>query len=376
MQPTLRFLVLILLLLAAHPLAAQLSDVKHYQTAPLPELEEELQPVAMEILRGPSYTRALALNQQLQERLEAMLARPESYNYPFDSLTTISRLYPADDAFRIFTWQLVLQDTFNTTREHTYHGFVQRKYTMQNGKDTILLYNLNDEVDYDPRVESMQLDQTNWMGALYYKPKMEDHGVMVYDGKYARVDGLTGKLDKRDVRYYILMGYNGHTIGANYKILDAITFDPQDSSKVLFGVPIFHFNSVAKYRVVFKYSDNSHFSLNQRLVVTGLFRRKRPMIVFDHLVAPRNANPHELFAMGPDGTQDALYWINRVLNNRKGFFVYMRNVTVYDPSIEHYDPKVLERQMKREEKRLRRMGIERRKQKRRQRREEQRAGRD
>ena len=35
------------------------------------------------------------------------LKTPQSFNHPFDSLITISKLYAPDDSFRIFTWQLV-----------------------------------------------------------------------------------------------------------------------------------------------------------------------------------------------------------------------------------------------------------------------------
>jgi len=332
-------------------------------TAPLASLETELKPLADTVLRGEDYPRRLASNEALLARLGRILQRPESYDYPFDSLQTISIVEPVDRSFRIFTWQLVVWDRYHTRAEHYYHGFVQRRYVSPATLDThYVVIPLQDKVDYAPAVEAEQLTDENWFGALYYKPENSTAGVLTYQGEYAQYNALTDKTKKQDIKYYILLGYNGHTLGQNYKLLDVITFDPQDSSRALFGVPIFQFGGVAKYRSVWRYGDNAHFSLNRRLVVSerflGLGKKKTLMLVYDNVTLPRKARPSELYAVGADGTQSALYWINRWNGPRKGFFYNLRNVTVYDPTIEGYDPKVIRRQMKEEEKRLRKMGVD------------------
>jgi hypothetical protein len=348
--------VVAMLAVAGVVVAQPLSDPAR---TPLPQLERELMPMAREVLEGRDYARKLSLNQQLFTQLGKILLREDSYTYPFDSLTTISRQYPADQSFRVFTWQVVQQDTQNSIREHVYYGYVQRRYAQANGDTVILVIPLVDSAEYHARIEGEELTNRRWLGALYYKPENADFGVMTYDGLFARYNNVTRKLQKFPVRYYVLLGYNGHDIGSNLKMIDVLSFDPRDSTRLVFGAPIFTVTgAVQKYRMVFKYSDNSPFSLNQRLVVTGgLFKRKRPMLVFDHMELPRNARPHDLYALGSDGTQDAVYWSNRVNDQRKGFFLLLRNVTVYEPGIEGYSPRVLKQQLRLERKRLRRMGI-------------------
>ena len=64
---------------------------------------------------------------------------------------------------------------------------------------------------------------------------------------------------------------------------------------------------------------------------------------------------------GLDGTatQDALEWIDRQFEMRKGFFGIRLNVAVYDPALEDkkYDPRVQRRRREEEEKRLREQGF-------------------
>jgi hypothetical protein len=283
----------------------------------------------------------LKLNTQFTNRLHNTLQRPESYDYPFDSLKTVSRLFPEDNSFRIFTWQTVEMDEHNTFRQHTYYGLVQRKF-----KGNIVLIPLIDKVDYFLTVENVELSNENWLGALYYKPRNSDYGVLTYKGEVGRYNAKKKKVIREKVSYYVLLGFNGHDIGSNYKMVEVLRFDEEDSAKVHFGTPIFNFNDIGKYRVVFKYSDNSPFNLNQDWVVTPPFKKKRKMLVFDHLVEPKHSELN-LYGVGADGTQDALYWLNRVNGPRKGFFVFVRNVDVYIPEMEKYDPKVVEKQAQR-----------------------------
>jgi hypothetical protein len=86
-------------------------------------------------------------------------------------------------------------------------------------------------------------------------------------------------------------------------------------------------------------------------------KKKKLMIVFDHLVRASNTPNMRYFNMGGDGTQDAFYWSNRVNQERKGFFLLVQNVSPYDPSLEGYNPNVIRQQARAEYKRLRRMGV-------------------
>ena len=78
-------------------------------------------------MRHDSTAYKRALNDYFIQRMETLLARPESYDYEFNKLITVSRLRPKDDAFRIFTWTIGDWDTTRVKRYSYYFGFVQYK---------------------------------------------------------------------------------------------------------------------------------------------------------------------------------------------------------------------------------------------------------
>lgn len=327
------------------------------QTAPLSELEEELKKIAEEILNNDSLEYKLEINLVFQKRLYTILQREDSYDYPFSNLKTISRIYPEDNSFRIFTWYI----TDKVYKFCHYYGMVQRKITQKDGKTKIVVVPLIDKTDNLPAVESTVLTPENWMGALYYVPKNKNFGVSTYEGVTYRYHPIKKKHIKEKYKFYVLLGWNGHDISTNYKIIDTINFeDKEDTSIVTFGLPIFYFTRVPKSRVVIEYSDNSSVTLNYAKVVRKsflFFKKKKEMIVFDHITMPKNTRPTAYWQAGADGTYDALTFYNKFFENRKGFFGYLKNVTVYVPELEKYNPKVIKKQAEAERKRLQKEGI-------------------
>ncbi len=332
--------------------AKQLND----ETAPLKEIESELKTIAFQILNHDSVDYKFELNRKFTSRMMTILKRADSYDYNFDSLTTISRIYPEDQSFRIFTWQI----TDLKYKAHRYFGIVQRKFKGKDGKDVVLLYRLEDDMDFTNTTESTVLDQNHWMGALYYVPKNKKFGVTTYTGISYTANPITGKVKKVPAKYYIILGWNGHDVSTNYKIVDAISFDPKDSTKVNFGAPIFYFSNTPKARVVAAYADNSPLSLNFAQILTpGSFKpKKTEAIVFDHVTKPEKVNNTKFWQYGSDGTFDAIVFYNKFYEMRKGFFGFKKNVMVYSPDIDKYDPKEIEKRAKEEEKRLKEAGID------------------
>ena len=331
-----------------------------FETASMPEVEEALKPLFIEIRDNRDAEYKLKLNTRIYGYLQTLLKRPESFAYPFDSLKTISKLYPADSSFRIYTWEITDRDDYRTFSDHTYYGFIQRRYQRQDGKLQYIVIPLTDATDARMRIENEQLDHESWLGALYYHPRHQTNGVMTFEGKAARYNSMTGRAKREPITYYIMLGLNRHDIRSNYKIVEAISFDPEDSTRALFGLPIFHYSSINKYRVVYKYSDNSFFNMNYgHFIDQGLiFKRKREGIVFDHLVEPKQPMPGDLYTIGPDGSYDALYWLNRVDQGRKGFFIYLPNIAPYSPEMEKYDPKVVEQQAEEARRRQMESGVQ------------------
>ncbi len=327
-------------------------------TAPLSELEEELKNIADEILNNDSLEYKLELNLTFQKRMFNILQREDSYNYKFSNLKTISRIYPEDNSFRIFTWYI----TDFTYKFCHYYGMVQRKITTKDGKNKIIVIPLIDKTDNLPAAEATVLTPQNWMGALYYVPKNKEFGVTTYQGLIYRYHPIKQKHIKEKYKFYVLLGWNGHDISTNYKIIDTINFeDKEDTSIVTFGLPIFYFSRVPKSRVVIEYSDNSSVTLNYAKVIRkGFlgFKKKQEMIVFDHIVMPQNTRPTVFWQAGSDGTYDALAFYNKFYENRKGFFGYHKNVDVYVPELEKYNPKIIKKQAEAERKRLQKAGIQ------------------
>ena len=78
------------------------------------------------------------------------------------------------------------------------------------------------------------------------------------------------------------------------------------------------------------------------------------MIVFDHLAAQKFNAKSGTQEIGADGSMDALFFANKaVRDDRKGFFIYVRDVKVYIPSTQGYSPKYLRKQALRERARIR-----------------------
>jgi hypothetical protein len=327
------------------------------RTAPLDELVRELRPIAENVLRHADVGYKIQQNQELSARLIAILARLDSYDYAFDSLTTISRLAPEDDAFRIFTWMFV-----DPSDNHLYYGIVQRRVTLPNGTSTIKVIPLYDRIDKTADVEQLELTDQRWLGALYYQPRNTKFGVLTYKGTLYRPNYNTERVEKQPATYYVVLGLNEHTVGSNYKVMEVIHFKADSLDRVYFGLPIFYGSAVPVHRRVFKYSDNAVFSLNVQWVVEKslMGKRKELMVVFDHINAPNmatDADPSEYWDYGPDGSLNAFRWVDKVYEQRKGFFGLVKNVRVYDPSLEKYDPKQTRKRQKEEQARLRQQGI-------------------
>jgi hypothetical protein len=348
--------------LAIYPWAgAQQGDMDAGKS--IAQVEAELAPLAALVLNDSSTERKIAVNKQLIQRLTRLLQRPESYDHPFTALKTISRLSPADETFRIFTWYIIDNPTqaYYSDDSHYYFGLVQRRFVDARGETHYLVIPLMELEQLPMGVENMVFDNFSWFGALYYKPKDSEH-LPHYDGFYykltpGRVKQRPGpgkqeevlqftpgkyrgrhlsmadqpqysnyRREKTKTRYYLLMGWNGWDRTASYKVVDVLTFDEKDSMKVHFGAPIFYFDQIPKARALFKYSDYAVFNLNFEHVRRGPFKLfSKRMLVYDHLAQPQQARPLEQYPLGPDGSCDALSYYPR-----HGYFEWYRDVQTSD----------------------------------------------
>ena len=88
------------------------------------------------------------------------LKTPHSFQFPFDSLTTISRLYSPDSAFRIFTWQVSRDEDL-----HRRHGAIQ----MKTADGSLQLFPLLDKSADMGKIEDTITSHMAWVGAIYYR---------------------------------------------------------------------------------------------------------------------------------------------------------------------------------------------------------------
>ncbi len=320
-------------------------------SAPLQTLEKQLRSVAEEVLRGKDFARKIELNELLKATLQAALMRPESFDYRFDSLTTLSRIYPEDQSFRIFTW--VLRDPQGTS---TCHGMVQRKIT-EKGQSRIVVIPLSDKMDRTRDIQRLRLNNEEWLGALYYKPRNSPFGVLTFKGEYEQINIKTQQPVTVKDKFYVIMGLNEHNAESNYKILDVISFDPKRPDRVYFGAPIFYTQGVPQSRIVLKYADNAACTLNYMPVQLTKSKNEN-MIVFDHLTEPDKFNPTSYYTYGADGGVDAFRYYPGQVEMRRGVLVLQKNVRVYEAATAAFDNNVRTKQREKESMKARQDGLD------------------
>jgi predicted HTH domain antitoxin len=218
----------------------------------------------------------------------AILKEKNSYLYPFDNLESVVKITAPDNSFRIFTWQL--KEPLGT---HKYYGALQK-----NSEELILfpLFDYSDTMDVHPQTI---LTHNNWYGAIYYN---------------CLVNEVNGK------NYYTLMGFDEADFVSNRKVLEIVGFD--EAGKPEFGAPLLSFTdsnqvNTIKNRLFLEYNDKASMRLN--------FDMDLGLIVYDHLVAPSQAEEGAWFTYVPDGTYEGLAWKNNIWTWVEKIFTYSIN---------------------------------------------------
>jgi len=211
--------------------------------------------------------------------LVSALKLPNSFEYPFDSVTSISILRSQDKIFRIFTWHLRTDDGL-----YRYYGAIQK-----NNKEKLELYALFDNGAFIPNPEDTIVDKNGWFGAHYYS---------IVETK---------KSPKN--KSYVLLGWKGNDPKITMKVIDVLTFDEQGAPQ--FGQPIFKVGKTTKTRVIFQHSSNVSMILR--------YLPNKKWIVFDHLAAPGANQIGQWEFYGPDLSYDGFAF-------KKKKWVLMENI--------------------------------------------------
>lgn len=138
---------------------------------------------------------------QFVKQLIRILKTPNSFQYPFDSLSkTVNIIYPEDKNFRIINWVVAVTDV-----SLRYYGAIQLP------SEELKLYGLNDYTsEIGKGIEDSILTNGRWFGALYYN--------------------IIGK-EVGDKKIYTLIGKNTSLI-SNRKVLEPLTITEKG---VVFG---------------------------------------------------------------------------------------------------------------------------------------------
>ena len=272
-------LFIIFFLLTGNFSFAQLSSSERKE---LRKKEDSLKTFSLAIIQGRTAEDRFNADSQFTKMLVRALKIKNSFYYPFDSLITISRLIPEDSSFKIFTWQMVVND--NVTRQH---GAIQ----MKTADGSLRLFPLIDKSAVTVNAEDTVGNNFGWIGAVYYK-LVEKHAF--------------GK------NYYTLLGYDENNISSNRKIIEILTFN---NGEPVFGGSYFSFqdNSVIKKyraRFIMEYKKNA----SPRLT----YDPDQDMIIYEHLIS-ESGEPQKKYTYIPDGDYEGLVW-------RDGKWIHIQKV--------------------------------------------------
>lgn len=254
--------------------------------------EDSMKTHAWNIIDGINASNRFKADSIFTRLLVRSLSVKNSFYYPFDSLITISKLYAPDSTFRIFTWQMVINE--NIIRQH---GAIQ----MRTDDGSLKLFPLIDKSDVTENILDTIGNNLGWIGAIYYKII------------------LTKNLGHT---YYTLLGFDANNIRSNKKIIEVLDFvdgEPKFGGR-FFSIPTGGLAARNPARIIMEYKKESAAKLN--------FDDDLGIIIMEHLVS-ESKEPQKKWTYISDGDFEGFKWVN-------GKWVFLDNVRNYST----HDPKV------------------------------------
>ena len=235
--------------------------------------EDSLKKYALKLIQATSAEDRFKADSTFTKMLVRALVKKNSLYFPFDSLITISKLYAPDSSFRIFTWQMVINESI--VRQH---GAIQ----MKTKDGSLKLFPLIDKSDITVNLADTITDNRGWIGAVYYK---------------------IIKTSTNNKFYYTLLGYDENNIRSNRKIIEVLHFK---NDEPIFGDSLFSFQAdslrkptVSRYIMEYKKDAGARLRYDEDL----------NMVVFEHLESETN-EPKKKWTFIPDGDYEGFKWEN------------------------------------------------------------------
>ncbi len=232
----------------------------------------------------------LKANDRFSNLLQKALSLPGSFDYPFDSLTTIANLTSPDKQFRVLNWNVPKADG-----SFYYFGFMQ---VLDPTKNTYHLYPLQDKTADIANGLTTTCTADKWLGMLYYK---------IIPEKY------------EDKTIYVMLAWQGFNKIITHKVIDVISFNNQgvpSFGKSIFKKPPPGFKGALK-RIIFQYSATAFMSLK--------YDSKKNMIQFDHLGPIDDGLVGQYQYYAPGFQVDGLAF-------KESGFEYMANIDARNPA--------------------------------------------
>ena len=228
------------------------------------ELEKKMAVFQDSIGGAASAEMRLNYSDQFESLLQEVFDYEEAFTYNFPALPKVSKLKPEDESFRLFNWNIPLDDGNHAFR--MYVLFPKGKYVR-----------FEDSRELSREDENRELKPDEWYGAIYY-------------------DLLPVKV-KRET-YYTLIGWDGNDAITTKKVLDVLVL--KKKNKAHLGFPLFESDGDLMYRRVFEYAED--------VVMNLKWLEPKEMIIFDRL-EPTVQNLKGNYAFyGPSTAYDGYAW--------------------------------------------------------------------
>jgi hypothetical protein len=239
----------------------------------LKKWEDSLKQYSTQIIEGKNPSDCFTADSIFTKILVRALVNKNSFYYPFKSLENISKLFSPDSSFKIFTWQMIINE--NMIRQH---GAIQ----MRTSDGSLKLLPLIDKSDIIVNQTDTVTNNRSWIGAIYYKII------------------LTKNANKN---YYTLIGYDENNISSTKKIIETLEFI---NGEPIFGSHLFSFteetqNKPPLSRFILEFKKNTGARVN--------YDDQLGIIIFEHLESETN-EPSKKWTFIPDGDYEGFKWRN------------------------------------------------------------------
>lgn len=200
-------------------------------------------------------------NFKFVKALVSSLKETNAYFFKYEKLKSISILNAPDNSFRIFSWNIPLEDG-----SYLYYGSIQHKGPSI--KLTPLLDKTFEIIDANIEV----LKPNTWFGAQYYD------------------------MIQLNPKQFVLLGWKGHHTEYSMKVIDILTINP--NSEITFGAKVFS-DQIDNTRKIFSYTRQASMYLK--------YNSSNKQIEFDHIAPADPSLVGNYKYYGPDLSYDAYH---------------------------------------------------------------------